>query len=358
MDDPIRFAIIGGGWRAEFFLRVARACPERFQVTGVVTRKPERLQRLRALFGVEVYDSAEALLRALRPLFVITSVPRAVNPAMIRLALARELPVLSETPPAGTVEELHALADLVQRGAPVQVAEQYPLQPLHAARLALAHSGKLGTVSQAQVSVAHGYHGLALIRRFLGVGCEDADIWGRSFVSKLVRGPNRAGPPAREEVGDSNQSFGTFDFGGKLGIFDFTGDQYFSFIRGPRLLVRGERGEIVNEEAVWLKDFLTPVRVPFRRHEAGPNGNLEGHFLKGIQAGEDWLYRNPLAPAALTDDETAIGDCLLRMAAFARGGAPFYSLAEGCQDTYLDLMHQKAVATGKPVRTTRQPWAW
>ncbi|NOG51366.1 MAG: hypothetical protein HND48_19535 [Chloroflexi bacterium] len=33
------------------------------------------------------------------------------------------------------------------------------------------------------------------------------------------------------------------DFGEKLGVLDFVGDQYWSPIRGHRVTVRGERGE-------------------------------------------------------------------------------------------------------------------
>ena len=55
----------------------------------------------------------------------------------------------------------------------MQVAEQYAFQPLHAARLAFIRAGKLGEISQVQVSVAHGYHGISLIRKFLGIGYEN-----------------------------------------------------------------------------------------------------------------------------------------------------------------------------------------
>ena len=43
--------------------------------------------------------------------------------------------------------------------------------------------------------------------------------------------------------------------------------------------------------------------MPFQRHMAGPNGNLEGFYLKGIQLGEQWVYRNPTAPARLSDEK-------------------------------------------------------
>ncbi|MCM6763635.1 hypothetical protein NB037_14530 [Rathayibacter sp. ZW T2_19] len=39
---PIRFAIVGSGWRTGFFLRLARDVPEAFQVTGIHSRSARR----------------------------------------------------------------------------------------------------------------------------------------------------------------------------------------------------------------------------------------------------------------------------------------------------------------------------
>jgi len=47
---------------------------------------------------------------------------------------------------------------------------------------------------------------------------------------------------------------------------------------------------------------------------------------------------------------------MIRMADYARGGAGFYSLAEACQDRYLDIKMKEAETSGKEVRTKQQPW--
>jgi len=353
----IPFAIIGAGWRAEFYLRVARACPDVLQVVGVMARSPEKVAGLVEEFGIAAYTDVEDMVKVASPTFVVTSVSWEANPGILRHLAHLKMPALSETPPAGPVEELRSLWRLVEEGANIQVAEQYHLQPHHAARLALAHSGRLGRVTQAQVSAAHGYHGISLIRRFLGIGFADAEVSAYTFASPLIQGPGRDGPPLAEEVASSEQLVARFDFGSQLGVFDFTGDQYFSPIRDQRLLVRGERGEIIDQTATYLQDYLTPIELEFRRQVAGAEGNLEGHYLKGIQAGEEWIYRNPLVPGRLTDDEIAVGHCLLKMAASVERGGRCYSLAEACQDRYLDTVMHEAASKSHPIQTEPQPWA-
>ncbi|MCL6458647.1 MAG: Gfo/Idh/MocA family oxidoreductase, partial [Gorillibacterium sp.] len=191
----IRFGIIGGGWRAEFYLRIARALPEQFQVVGMLVRDQEKATKLEQSWDVATYQTLDSFLANHNYAFVVLSVPWQASPEYLVELARRAVPVLAETPPAPDIEALVRLYAAVGKHAKIQVAEQYLFQPLHAARIALAHSGKLGTVSQAQVSAAHGYHGISLIRRLLGVQFEDAEISGQQFSSPLVNGPNRDAPP-------------------------------------------------------------------------------------------------------------------------------------------------------------------
>ncbi len=351
------FGIIGGGWRAAFYLRVARALPERFRVAGMLVRDPKKGKVLEEKWGIKTHRTLDDLLESSAPDFVLVAVSRTANPSFIRELASRNIPTLTETPPADTLNELIALHDLTEAGARVQVAEQYIFQPTHAARLAVVAAGRLGKVTQAQVSAAHGYHGVSLLRHYLGLTFEEVCISARSFESPIVAGPGRQSPPEKEKIVTSSQTIARLDFGEKLGVYDFTGTQYFSWIRSPRVLVRGERGEINNKEVRYLKDFKTPVTLELRRLSAGEDGNLEGYYLKGILAGDQWVYRNPFIPARLADEEIAVATILSKMAEYVKGGPSFYSLAEASQDTYLALMIEKALETGDKVVAKRQPWA-
>jgi len=355
-DSPVPFAVAGAGWRAAFFLRAAAALPDRLRVTGVLARHPTRASAVDTA-AVPVHGDLDALLAG-GPRFVVTAVPWAATPALVRELASRGVPVLAETPPAPDLPGLHAILDLARRPpVPIEVAEQYHLQPLHAARLAVVASGVLGTVSQAQVSAAHDYHGIDLLRRYLGAGFGRVEIRARRFSSPIVAGPDRAGPPDEEQIAVSEQTLAWLDFDGRLGVYDFTGDQYFSWVRSPRVMVRGERGEINGETVRRLLDARTPVTEALERRDAGRDGNLEGFHHSGYTLGGRWVYRNPTAPARLADDEIAVAGCLLAMAERVDGGPSRCSLADAAWDHELGLRVAEAAETGREVVADGARWS-
>ena len=239
-----RFAIVGAGWRTEFFLRIAAALPERFRLEGLVVRNPDKGARLTAQWGHHTYRCVDDLLEHTKPEFLISSVSYGANYEVNRQLLDTGLPVLSETPPAATLDQMLELWEAVarQRGR-FQVAEQFTRQPHHAARLAAIRQGRIGPVHKAYVSVCHGYHGTSLIRHFLGVGFDEARIVGMSFTDRVLDPGGREGPPRDPKVQEHSQQIALLDFGGgRQSVFDFVGVQYFSPIRNQRMAIRGEWG--------------------------------------------------------------------------------------------------------------------
>lgn len=356
-SSSIVFGVVGTGWRAGCFLEVARLFPEKFEICGVVSRSEQKRREIATTWRIPAYSDVEELLAGTTPEFVVMAVAKTAASQVLPSLVAAGVPVLAETPPAVTVDDLVRLSQTLGPGAKVQIAEQYHLQPLHAAALAIVNSGRLGEVSYAHVSISQGYHGVSLVRKALGVGYANAIVRAVEYAFPMVDGPGRNGLSAEEKKVDAVHVLATLDFGGKVGLYDFQTNQHRSWVRSQRFLVRGPRGEIDNTALKYLEDFRTPVELSLQRRSAGEFGNLEGYHLQGILAGSSWVYRNPFVPARYSDEEIAIASCLEKMHRYVDEGVPFYSLAEASQDQYLALMIERAVTSGNPVQTESQLWA-
>jgi predicted dehydrogenase len=358
MADVTRFGIVGGGWRAEFFLRLAAILPDRLRATGVVTRGAEAGARVREAWGVPDFRSATDLLAHERPDYVIVAVPWQVTPFATRELVALGVPVLAETPPAPDLDGLRALWSAVGASGLVQVAEQYLLMPGHAARLATVHSGLIGEPTSVQVSSTHLYHAVSLIRGLLGVGYRPATVYARAFTAPLADPLTRDGWTGDDTPRPARTTLATIDFDGAMGLYDFTDNQWWNPLRTRRIVVRGSHGELVDDRVVRLADPATPVESVLLRRQTGLDLNLEGLDLKHISLDGTVVYRNPFVGSGLSDDDLAVADLAARTGAWARGEAPPpYPLAEGCQDHLIALAIEESAASGAAVRTTVEDWA-
>ena len=117
-------AIIGAGWRAEFYIRIAQLMPERFEIIGVVARKEDVRSSLAQEYGVQTFSSISELLSHKKPDYVVSSVSWDSNPGVVEELVKAGVHVLCETPPAPTVEALQNLWKAVGASGMVQVAEQ------------------------------------------------------------------------------------------------------------------------------------------------------------------------------------------------------------------------------------------
>ncbi|WP_176082654.1 Gfo/Idh/MocA family oxidoreductase [Martelella sp. HB161492] len=354
---PIQFGVVGSGWRAEFFLRAAKALPAHFSVAGIVTgRDAADRKALSDTWQTPVFATIDDLLTATKPAFAVLSVKReAIFARMAELAWAN-MPILAETPPAADLDGLKRVHDLVQAGAKIEVAEQYFLHPVLTAMRTLIGEGMIGTPSYAHVSIMQTYHGISMMRKLLGIGFENATVTATRVSLPVVKGPGRYEQPAQYEVIPADQTIATFDFGNRIGLYDFADSQHRSRIRAPRITVRGERGEITPERLDHLLDERTPLSLPLIRRDTGHFVNFEGYRHAGITAGDRWVYQNPFADVSMADDEIAVATCLLNMRRYVEDGISSYSFAEAAQDCHLANAMAQAAESGRPVTTTDQPW--
>jgi predicted dehydrogenase len=259
-----------------------------------------------------------------------------------------ELPILCETPPAESIEELNNLWSLYQyKKGRVQVAEQYFLQPLYAAWETVICRGFLGTIQNINISSLHGYHAVSIIRRFLGEKFNNCKLYGNRYFFSVLDTIGREGLIENGSLHIYSRDRLTLEFeDDKIAFIDFSDPvQYHSLIRTRQLTVQGERGEIDDLCIRYITARNLPVTQELRRVDFGTFNNQEwSHY--GLFLGEELLYKSPVFNARLNDDEIAIAACLLAMAGYVRDGKEFYPLREALQDTYIALMMGKALQQG------------
>jgi len=354
----ITFGLYGSGWRSEYFLRVAKFLPDLFKIDGVITRNLEKKAHFEKEFKVNVFTSFEDYSAVCEPDFIVESVNKAVSADITKKILLAGIPVLMETPAGKDMDTMIELFEMVKSGHKIQIAEQYPFHPLHQARKKMIENGLLGEINHVHVSFSHGYHGVALIRQFLGLNFENVRIKASSFGVKIAAGVSRTGIPTSDTVSENIQTIATLTFeNGQTAVYNFEMNQHRSWVRTPLIQIKGSHGEIFNEQVKYLKDYETPVELPIKRINLGENQNVEGFGLKGILVGDTWMYRNPFQDSRLVDDEIAVAQCLINMAHYVKTGEGFYSFAQGCQDMYLGMKIEEAVKNSEEVAILTMPWA-
>ncbi|MEO6084551.1 MAG: Gfo/Idh/MocA family oxidoreductase [Umezawaea sp.] len=347
--DVTSFAIVGSGWRAEFFWRLAAAL-DGLDCVGVVSRRQQDLP-------VPVHLSLDDCLAA-KPDFVVTATPWAVTPSLVADLVERGVPVLAETPPAPDLDGLRRLWHEVGGSGLVQVAEQYSRMPSHAARLALVRSGAIGDPTRVDVSSTHQYHAVSLIRTLLGTGRGPAEVRAVRTTAPLADPLSRDGWVDPVEVKEATTTIATIAFtDGGFGLYDFTDNQWHNQLLMRRLLVRGTKGELRDQDVVRLTGDRTIVRTPIVRRQTGYDLDLDGFDTDHITFGADVLYRNPYQGRRWNDEEIAIATLLQDTAAWVSDSGPEpYPLADGLHDHRVALAVEEAADTGAAVHVGDEPW--
>ena len=329
----IRFAVAGTGWRALFYVRAAKNLPELFELTGVLCRTAERAEGFAKEYGVAAFADLEALLGT-EPEFVVSCIYKADLADMCIRLLERGVPALCETPLAVSLDKLAELRAVQQRtGVLLEMAEQYFLYPSHQARRALVRKGLLGDITYCYMSMMHDYHGVSMLRAYLGEESGPVRIRAHKTRTPIVVTGGRGGYITSGQMGEEYRVLAQLDYGdGRVGMYDFAGTQYHSAIRSNHLRILGTRGEIADNEVRWIDESNRP-----HLDNLIVNTDQISGTIRAISFGGERVYENPFrTDAAMTEDDIAVSTVLMRMGESVRGGERHYPYA--FRDSYLSLV--------------------
>ncbi len=348
----LSYVIVGSGYRAEYFGRIAHTYPELFRAM-FLCRSEEKVRLMKAHTGAEATMSAEACM-AFRPDFAVIAVDRGHMAEEAEKWIRRGIPVVTETPVGDTEESLRRLWEMGQAGARIVCCEQYFRQGVLAEGLRAIEEGLIGEPSSLYISLLHDYHAFSMIRRALGIPAgEGYTLRGLRQHTHVTASDSRYGAiyDGSMAEGDRDMVLVSFD-SGKEAIYDFCPVQYRSFIRSRHLTVRGSRGEWTDTAVLYLDENNEP-------RERMLNARIPEKYRRlDTQALRD--RRRNLLPALAPDtvqDEYAIATILLDMEEYLAGGPSPYPLEEALEDAYFWLRLNEAVERrGEPVRAGERPW--
>jgi predicted dehydrogenase len=377
MKQPLRVAIIGTANRSDYLYGpLLEALPQEVELVAVWGRSENSARRLGESLDAPWFTNLDQLVRETAPQIGIVSVAYHANGEVGLMAVEHGLHVLLETPIAHKLSEADAIiAAAHERGLKIEVAEQFHRRPLEQIKLKLIASGLFGQVYSSFSDFAgHGYHGVSVMRSYLGFDAKPVQVTG------LVKEYNLA--PHWSRISNSSgsrtetQEHGLIEFeSGQTGIFHWTSTGYDSALRWWR------SSRFLAEKGMGITTGVG-LDVQERLSLLAPGGEMprfitlerrwervDGGALEAIVAhtGDPDLpivrWDNPFRPTQQSrgvqwhDDEIGVAACLLSLVDAVRSNTdPTYGPHQARLDQEIILAIRTSAANGgHPVQLPLDP---
>lgn len=326
-----RFAIVGSGWRAAFYVRIAKAFPEQFELLYMLCRTSEKAERLAKELDIPTTTKIQDCIDA-KPDFVVVAVTKSSMTDVALEWVERGFFVLAETPAALNLETIEKLKSLGEKGNRLVIAEQFHLYPEYSAILSLLKKDLIGEPTTLNISLAHEYHAASLIRMILRIPIDmKFSVHAKTYEFPTTETLTRYERFTDGRIANKKRTAATFEFeNGKVAFYDFDSEQYRSPIRKNTLKIQGVRGEIIDRKVYYLdeKNEAQEMDIAFETTE----------------------LTQKAAAKKLSQDETAIATLMQKMSAYTQGTvANPYPLEEAIQDSYMAIQMLQSVRKGKSI---------
>jgi predicted dehydrogenase len=376
MAETIRVAIIGTGKRSFGFYGKVLQQLQDIELVSVWGRSTDSARRLGESLGVPWYTDLDRLIRETAPHMGVVSVSYGANGEVGLMAVEHGLHVLLETPIAHKLSEADAIiAAAQQRDLKIEIAEQFHRRPLEQIKLTLIASGLFGRVHSSFSDFAgHGYHGISVMRSYLGFDAKPVRVVGivRDYPLDAYFSRLAGDFVPRNET----QEHGLIEFDdGRLGIFHWTSVGYDSPLRwwrSSRFLAEKGMGitigvglEVQERLTLLAPDGEAPRFITLERRwervDGGALAAMVAHTGDPDQPIVRWenpfLLPQPGHAPQWHDDEIGVAGCIKSLAdAVRENREPTYGALQGRLDQELILaIRQSSAQGGQPIMLPLDP---
>lgn len=374
---PVRVAIIGTARRSSYLYGpLLKDLRDEIELVSVWGRSEASAKKLGEYLGVPWYTRIDKLVRETAPQIGVVDVTYSANGEVGLMAVENGLNVLVETPIAHKLSEADAIISAAaQRGLKVEVSEQFHRRPLEQIKLKLLASGLFGQVySSFNDFAGHGYHGVSVMRSYLGFDIKPIQVTG--IVKSYGLTPHWSRLAGTRGARRETQEHGIIEFeGGQVGIYHWTDVGYDSALRwwrSSRFLAEKGMGISVGvgiDVQEWLT-LLAPggespqfihIERRWERNDGGALLALVAHTGDATLPIIQW--DNPFRPEVQGqgpqwhDDEIGVAGCIMSLVNAVRNGEePTYGPIQARLDQEIILaIRQSSMEGGRPIKLPLDP---
>jgi len=348
----MKVGIIGTGTRSIYFINAIKALSEDFEISSMRFRTQEKANRFKKEYDIPVTTSMDEFKNS-KPDFMLCAVGYHREFKVIMDLLEDGFPVLVETPPANTIEDLYTLWNFSKtRKSKSLVAENCFEEPMYVGKIGAAKKGYIGDVQTVSVSSTHEYHAFSIMRIMLDEMNSPFSMIGKKMDLNINLTHDQDNNPITDSrVVPAERYHAVINFAnGKTGLYDFQQAQYWSDIRFRYIMAQGTHGEIKDDEIKYADKYNIPRHTKLIYNKTSDGG------LISITINDDPVYENTLLSKGIGDN---IAPChmLLNMKSYIETGFAPYPFADAMQDTYMTtLLHECGRRPFELIKSEKMPW--
>ena len=351
--DKLKIAHIGTGNRgSNTYLPLISKLKEDLELVAVCDVHEGRVKAQGEQYQVPAYtDTAQMLEKEKPDICSIVITPGQTHIPGV-LCSQHGVSYCTETPINSDLKLADQMIDAAkEHGTKLEVNENYYRRPSERIKRAMILEGIFGKVNAAYNDFrGHGYHGIGLLRSYVGFDNEPVQVYGFRKDFKVQDHVWRKGQPRRK---NEDWQHSVIEFAdGAVGIFNFTSLSYGSPLRGFNgTKFYAERGMCFRDEAVILNEDADEQRTI---NITRKTNNVHGYeTLAALTADThpEVVWENPLQNYPLSDGEITVASELMSLANAVRNDTePEYGAYNGRKDREIDLAMARSWSNnGAPV---------
>ncbi|MBC8234963.1 Gfo/Idh/MocA family oxidoreductase [bacterium] len=365
--DKLKIALVGAGNRASgTYAPIIATLDDDLEFVAVCDVMAEKAEAVSEKYNIPAFTDVAEMADKIKPdIAAVVITPSRNHEAGIPLS-EHGVSYCTETPidtDLGWADKMIATAR--ENNTKLEVCENYYRVPGERIKRALILEGVFGKILTAYNDFnGHGYHGVGLIRSYIGFDVEAVRVIGMTKNFTVQEHLFRKGQPIRS---DENWQHGLIEFeNGSVGVFNFSSLSYGSPLRwyntskfyGERGMCvgDGQRGWTGNEKISILNDEAN-ARVPIvveRRTTQSKNGTevLDALIARtDPDTGLEVVWENPLSHYPFSDGQLSVASEIMSIANAVRNNTePEYGEINGRKDREIDLaIFESAKNNNQPV---------